>query len=90
VREALDAYFSGRFSDASSQFVRLAAEQQQNAMLWAFLGAARYSEYYIGGERNKTLLREAEEAFRRAKRTMKELDPKYFSPRIRRFFGTVR
>lgn len=90
IRIALDSYFSGRFSDASSDFQRLVTEEPENAMLWAFLGASRYSEYYISGEVNQLARRDAEAAFRQAKRRIKELDPRYFSPRIRAFFATVR
>ena len=65
-------------------------EQPDNEMLWAFLGASLYSEYYIRGEVNQVARRNAEAAFRQAKKRLKELDPRYFSPRIRAFYATVR
>ena len=90
IRIALDSYFGGSFSNASEDFQRLVTEQPENAMLWAFLGASIYSEYYIGGEVNQVAKRDAEAAFRQAKKRLRELDPRYFSPRIRAFYATVR
>lgn len=91
IRGALDSYFSGRFSEASALFGSLARENQNNAFLWAFFGASRYSEYYIDGERNEAMKRESEAAFRQARKLrMSELPAAYFSPRIRRFFALVR
>ncbi|HUF18737.1 MAG TPA: hypothetical protein VMS12_11905 [Thermoanaerobaculia bacterium] len=91
VRGALDSYFSGRFTEASTQLINLTRENPSNGFLWAFLGASRYSEYYIDGERNAALRQASENAFRQARLNgMTELSPAYFSPRIRRFFVSVR
>ncbi len=91
VRAALDSYFSGRFTEASTQLINLTRENPTNGFLWAFLGASRYSEYYIDGERNAALRQASENAFRQARLNgMTELAPAYFSPRIRRFFVSVR
>jgi hypothetical protein len=91
VRSALDSYFSGRFAEASAQLTNLTRDNPSNGFLWAFLGASRYSEYYIDGERNATMRQQAENAFRQARRNgMADLPPAYFSPRIRRFFVTIR
>lgn len=90
LRLALDNYFSGRFGQASTQFAQLSQSQPDNALIWAFLGASRYSEYYIEGASNPQARVRAEEAFRRAKRKYQKLPANYFSPRIRRFYESVR
>lgn len=92
VREALEAYFDGNFRQAESRLNALVTnEQKSNAMLWAFLGAARYYSWYLNGAENETERRSAEEAFRRAKRLRRSLvlDDDYFSPKVRSFYGKV-
>lgn len=94
VVRALDAYFKGDFSTSSREFQKLASnELKNNAMIWAFLGAAQYSQYYLDGEASPVARRTAETSFRTAKqlrRGLKELPSEYFSPRIRRFYRNVR
>jgi hypothetical protein len=91
VRSALEAYFDGRFREAASQFERLTAEQGNNALIWAFYGASLYSSWYVNGQIDAALHSEAERAFRRAKALrLTQLDPSYFSPRIRRFYTSIR
>lgn len=91
VRAALDSYYGGRYAEASAQLISLTRENPSNGFLWAFLGASRYSEYYIDGERNAALRQASENAFRQARLNgMTELAPAYFSPRIRRFFVSIR
>ncbi len=90
VRSALDDYFAGKYADAARQFSDLANSQQDNALLWAFLGASRYAQYYIEGERDPQGRAQAEDAFRRAKKgDLATLPPEYFSPRIRTFYAGV-
>ncbi len=91
VRAALDSYYGGRYAEASAQLISLTRENPSNGFLWAFLGASRYSEYYIDGERNNAMRQASENAFRQARLNgMTVLSPEYFSPRIRRFFVDVR
>jgi hypothetical protein len=91
VRTALEAYFDGRYDEARQQFQILASQQSSNALLWAFHGAAAYSLYYIDGQRIPALRTEAEASFRRAKSLrLRELPASYFSPRIRRFYASLR
>ncbi len=90
ARSALDDYFAGKYADAGRQFADLAASQKDNALLWAFLGASRYAQYYIEGETNTQARAQAEDAFRRARKgNLETLPPEYFSPRIRRFYAGV-
>lgn len=89
VREALAAYFDGNFTDAERRLSRLVTnEQKNNAMLWAFLGAARYYSWYLNGAGNAKTRQDAETAFKRAKalRPQLQLEADYFSPRVRRFY----
>jgi tetratricopeptide (TPR) repeat protein len=90
VRNALEAYFDGRFDEAARLFNALTRADSDNALLWAFYGASLYSSYYIDGERNTQARLAAENAFRKAKPRMTDLPSRYFSPRIRRFYRGVR
>lgn len=91
VRTAVEDYFDGRYDQAAREFGALARQQNNNALLWAFYGAAVYSSYYIDGQRNAAERSEAESAFRRARALrLRELPSNYFSPRIRRFYSSVR
>lgn len=93
VVRALDAYFKGDFSTSTREFQKLAnAELKNNAMIWAFLGAAQYSQYYLEGEASPQARKVAESSFRNAKqlrRALKDLPSDYFSPRIRKFYRAV-
>jgi hypothetical protein len=93
VRRALDAYFNGDYPLSTREFQRMAsAELRQNAMIWMFLGASQYSQYYLGGEQSSSLRAASIDSFRHAKilrRNLTELPSQYFSPRIRRFFRSV-
>lgn len=94
VVRALDAYFKGDFSASSREFQKLASnELKNNAMIWAFLGAAQYSQYYLDGEASPAGRKTAEASFRTAKqlkRGLSDLPSDYFSPRIRKFYRAVR
>lgn len=92
VRKALELYFRGDFKNAAREFERLSREQGSNAMIWAFLGASQYYNYYLDGEEDSTKKTAAETAFRRARRLRPSLtlSSRYFSPRVRRFFAGVR
>jgi tetratricopeptide (TPR) repeat protein len=91
VREALNYYFSGQFDRSEFQFEQLSREADSNPMIWAFLGASRYSHYLLDGESREDLRRSAADAFRRAKdiKPGLRLDDRYFSSRIRNFYESV-
>lgn len=91
VRDALAAYYDGNYGSATRQLEALVREQKTNAMLWAFLGAARYYSYYLDGGDNKVLRDAAEQAFRQAHKLKQNLtlDENYFSARVRTFFRNV-
>jgi hypothetical protein len=91
VREALNFYFSGQFDRSEFQFEQLSREANSNPMVWAFLGASRYSHYILEGESREDLRRSAADAFKRAKEIKPglELDGRYFSSRIRNFYESV-
>jgi tetratricopeptide (TPR) repeat protein len=91
VREALNYYFSGQFDRSEFQFEQLTREAASNPMVWAFLGASRYSHYILEGESRDDLRRGAADAFKRAREIKPglRLDDKYFSSRIRNFYESV-
>lgn len=91
VRDALNYYFSGQFDRSEFEFEQLARDASSNPMIWAFLGASRYSNYILRGESREDLRRGAADAFRRAKEIKPgmQLDQKYFSSRIRNFYESV-
>ncbi len=91
VREALNDYFSGQFGTSEIKFEQLSREADSNPMIWAFLGASRYSHYILEGESREDLRRGAVDAFRRAKdiKPGMQLEGKYFSSRIRNFYESV-
>lgn len=91
VREALNYYFSGQFDRSEFQFEQISREAAGNPMVWAFLGASRYSYYIMEGESREDLRRSAADAFKRAKSLKPglQLDQKYFSSRIRNFYESV-
>ena len=88
LREALQAYFDGDFSRSASQLQQLTLDQPNNAMIFAFLGAAHYYDYYLHGQADASLLQRAKDALRQAKsiNPALTLDSNYFSPRIRGFY----
>lgn len=92
LQRALDDYFTGNFKDSSRELEKLAKDQPRNAMIWAFLGASQYSVWYLSGEENPEPRRAAENAFRHAlkEKPNLQLDSRYFSPRIRKFFVGIR
>ena len=89
VRVALESYFRGDFDDAASQFSQLARDMPTNGWIWAFLGAAQYSQYAF--EADEQYRAQALDAFRKARQYGKwgrdGLPSKYFSRRIRRAFN---
>lgn len=91
VRDALRSYFSGDFQRSEIALDLLSKEQETNAMIWAFLGASRYNGYILGGESDGSMKRNAEDAFRRARRLQPslQLNAKYFSPRVRNFYESI-
>ena len=87
VRQALESYFNGDFDVASRSFRSLTRDMQNNAWVWAFLGASLYSQYAF--EADESYKTSALEAFKRAKRLRKwqgGLPTRYFSRRIRTAF----
>lgn len=93
VRRALEHYFHGQFRESAREFEALTQKSQsENAMIWAFLGASQYYMYYLEGESNREARRAAEQAFRKARtlRANLQLEPRYFSPRVREFYEALR
>jgi tetratricopeptide (TPR) repeat protein len=90
LRNALTNYFNGEFDAAERGFDRLTKKLPNNAWIWAFLGASRYSLYAFEGEENYK--NAAMTAFRNAKAYGKwknGLPDRYFSKRIRKVFSTL-
>lgn len=89
LRDALESYFGGRFSEAARALESLSRDSGRNyPMVWAFLGAAHYYEYYLEGERDASKREAAVAAFRRARSLdpSLELSSRYFSSRVQRFY----
>ncbi|HXI11030.1 MAG TPA: tetratricopeptide repeat protein [Thermoanaerobaculia bacterium] len=89
IVEAVDSFYAGEYDQAVQKFETLSRENPRNPMIWAFLGASQYSEFYLNGNDDDPALRlKAEKSFKEAKKLKSnlELDSKYFSPRIKRFF----
>lgn len=91
LKQALQAYFDGDFSRSANQLEQLALDQPNNAMIYAFLGASRYYDYYLGGQSDAASLQRAKEALRQAKsiNPSLKLSADYFSPRVRGFFDEI-
>lgn len=89
VRQALEPYFDGNFSLAATRLEKLTVKDGDNAMLWAFLGAAHYYNYYLGSGENSR--RKATTAFQRARvlRPNLTLNENYFSARVRTFYKNL-
>lgn len=86
---AVESYYAGDYDQAMRQFERLSEDNPRNPMIWAFLGASQYSEFYLNGNDDDPALKlRAEKSFKEAKKLKSnlELDSKYFSPRIKRFY----
>ncbi|HUO84598.1 MAG TPA: hypothetical protein VM534_05725, partial [Thermoanaerobaculia bacterium] len=91
LREALQAYFEGNFQDSARQFQALTGDQSNNPMIWAFLGASKYYDYYLNGRSDASALETAKNAFRRARslNPRLSLSPDYFSPRVVAFYEEI-
>jgi tetratricopeptide (TPR) repeat protein len=89
VRDALQSYFDGNFPTAATKLEKLTKKEDENAMLWAFLGAAYYYNYYL--ESNESSRRKATTAFQRARvlRPNLTLNESYFSARVRTFYKNL-
>lgn len=92
LRSALEDYFNGNFDRAATTFAALARSLGDNANIHAYLGASHYYSYYLGGNSQPEKLKAARDAFSRARRLNPKLtlSSKYFSPRVRTFFASVR
>lgn len=91
VRAAVEAYFSGDFTQSIQAFDRLANEERENSLLWAFLGASYYYNWYLSGQTNDREEQAAIDAFRKARQHGNgRLDSNYFPKRVQDFFATVR
>lgn len=91
LKSALESYFEGNFPKAARSLEQLALDQPNNAMIFAFLGASRYYEYYLSGESDIGDLERARQALLQA-RSLKpslKLDTQYFSPRLRNFYEAL-
>jgi tetratricopeptide (TPR) repeat protein len=91
VRRAVQAYFSGEFQESVRAFDRLASRERDNALLWAFLGASHYYNWYLGGQRDDRERAAAIDAFKSARRNSRNLrlDERYFPSRVREFYQQV-
>ncbi len=91
LRQALQMYFDGDFSASASRLAELSLDQPNNAMIFAFLGASRYYDYYLHGQSDAAKLQQAKDALRQAKsiNPSLKLDPNYFSTRVRGFYEMV-
>lgn len=91
LREALQSYFDGDFSRSANQLEQLALDQPNNAMIFAFLGASHYYDYYLHGQSDAAALQRAKDALRQAKsiNPALRLDSNYFSARIRGFYEQI-
>ncbi|MFN2237763.1 MAG: hypothetical protein ABR524_00075 [Thermoanaerobaculia bacterium] len=90
VRAAVEAYFSGDFTRSIQAFDRLANEERENSLLWAFLGASHYYNWYLSGQTNDREEQAAIDAFRKARQHGNgRLDSNYFPKRVQNFFATV-
>jgi len=87
LRKALEKYFAGDFDEAARGFQSLSQDLPRNAWIWAFLGAAQYSQYAF--EADDSYKNAAMVSFKKAKqygRWNGGLPQKYFSRRIRKAF----
>ena len=92
VRSALGEYFAGNYTVAARSLESLTkTELARSHMAYAFLGASYYNRYVLSGKKNQTYLKQANNAFKKAKqlRTNLQLSNRYFSPRVRTYFQTV-
>lgn len=92
VRSAVEAYFSGEFTLSAQAFDTLSRRQPDNALIWAFLGASRYYEWYLNGQSDEQAMQAAVAAFREARRSNRrlKLNERYFPKRVQNFYETVR
>lgn len=87
VQAALENYFKGDFDLAARDLDKLTEELPTNGWIWAFLGAAQYSQYAF--EADEQYREAAIAAFKKAKKHGKfknGLPSKYFSRRIRKVY----
>jgi hypothetical protein len=92
LRGALEDYFNGNFDRAASSFEALSKSLRNNASIHAYLGASYYYSWYLGGNSEPDKLNNAKKAFSQVRRlnpSMK-LSSKYFSPRVRKYYDSVR
>lgn len=92
VKDALEDYFEGDFPTAARKLDRIVkGDQRDNAMLWAFLGAAHFYNYYLDGNNNDQARIKARDAFLRAKRINPKLrlNEEYFQTRVRKFYSNL-
>lgn len=92
LRTALEDYFNGNFDRAARSFETLSKTLGNNASIHAYLGASYYYSWYLGGNSEPDKLANAKRAFSQVRRlnpSMK-LSSKYFSPRVRKYYDSVR
>jgi tetratricopeptide (TPR) repeat protein len=93
LRGALENYFNGDFAEAARVFDQLArGSLGKNAMVHAYLGASHYYDFYLGGGTQPEKQEAAARAFRKARQLNAKLtlSSKYFSPRVRKFYDSVK
>ncbi len=94
VKDALESYFEGDYEIAAESLGVLASGAlRDNGMIHAFHGAALYYSWIYDGRSDPAMRAKADSAFRMAKKVrprMKTLDPRYFSPRVRKVYEGVK
>jgi|GEM_PF-7082635 len=94
LEEGFAAYFRGDFSAALSAMdatVRSARPHQDLPPRFHLLRGLVALSLYLGQPaRDKTLMQQAEASFRAARRAIPRLDPEHVSPRIARFYESIR
>lgn len=90
LRTALEDYFSGNFDRAASGFQALS--NLNIPLIYAYLGASHYYSWYLGGNVDDRKLAAAKSAFRQARKLNPRLtlSARYFSPRVRNFYDTIK
>ena len=94
---ATTPYFAGNYAAAKTALSRLNYPDGDpgarfSTQMRLFLAAASYAQYVVGGQRDLTLLKEAEANVRGCRRLASpgfQPDPRAFSPRFIRFFNSI-
>jgi TolA-binding protein len=90
AKKGIAAFYDGEYQRSIDELAEASKRESDNIHIFAFLGCAYASQYYLTGAENRDLEQSAMEAFRR----VKQLDPNYkidsrwyISPRLIAFFN---